>query len=62
MFVEDREARVMLREILASDSQTAGLLSRIAIIPVGPVNVVQLLGNLGAHNRLPYRLSLLWTE
>jgi hypothetical protein len=45
---------ILLREILASNGQTAELLSRIAIVPVGPVNVVQLLGSLGANHRLPY--------
>jgi len=54
VFVEDRQASILLREILASNGQTAELLSRIAIIPVGPVNVVQLLGSLGAQRRLPY--------
>jgi predicted ATPase len=55
VFVEDREAAILLREVLASDQETAELLSRVAIIPVGPVNVVQLLGILGDESRLPYR-------
>ena len=55
VFVEDKEAAVLLREILASNEQTAELLSRVEIVPVGPVNVVQLLGTLAAGRRLPYR-------
>jgi hypothetical protein len=54
VFVEDREAGVWLREILASSAQTAELLPRIRISPVGPSNVVSLLGNLGANEKLPY--------
>lgn len=55
VFVEDREAVILLREILASDGTAAELLSRIAAIAVGPVNVVQLLGTLADQHRLPYR-------
>lgn len=55
VFVEDREAGVLLREILASDSKTSELLGRISIVPVGPTNVVQLLGKLAHDRRLPYR-------
>jgi predicted ATPase len=55
VFVEDREAAILSREILASHTESAELLSRIAIIPVGPANVVQLLGSLAVDRRLPYR-------
>ncbi len=54
VFVEDGEAAILLREILASDAKTSELLRRIAIVPVGPANVVQLLGKLGVQKRLPY--------
>lgn len=54
VFVEDRDAEVLLREILASSEQTAPLLQRIAINPVGPANVVAVLGNLGKSGKLPY--------
>ncbi len=55
VFVEDREARTLLREILASDQTAAGLLQRIEINPVGPAHVVEILGGLGAAGRLPYK-------
>jgi hypothetical protein len=55
IFVEDREAETLLREILASSEQTAGLLHRISINPVGPSNVVAMLGGLGKEGRLPYK-------
>jgi predicted ATPase len=55
VFVEDREAEVLLREILASSEVTAGVLQRIAISPVGPGNVVSLLGDLARAGKLPYK-------
>jgi predicted ATPase len=55
VFVEDREAQIWLREILASSPQTAELLRRIDISAVGPCNVVGLLGALGSSGNLPYR-------
>lgn len=54
-FTEDRESTVLLREILASTTDGADLLPRIAIIPVGPANVVKIMGQLGANGALPYR-------
>jgi len=55
VFVEDREAETLLREILASSDETATLLQRIAINPVGPANVVAMLGGLGKAGKLPYK-------
>lgn len=55
VFVEDREAEILVREILASSEETANLLRRIHTIPVGPSNVVGLLGALGQAGKLPYR-------
>lgn len=55
VFVEDREAGILLREIIASDTRGSDVLSRIAIFAVGPANVVQLLGKLGSEGRLPYK-------
>jgi predicted ATPase len=55
VFVEDREAETLLREILASSEDTAKLLQRIAINPVGPANVVAMLGALGNAGKLPYK-------
>lgn len=55
LFVEDREAELFLREILASSEETAKLLQRVAINPVGPTNVVAILGALGKAGKLPYK-------
>jgi hypothetical protein len=55
VFVEDREAAVFLREIVAKRANGAELLNRIAILPVGPANVVALVGRLGLERRLPYK-------
>jgi predicted ATPase len=55
LFVEDRDAEILLREILASSVESAKLLNRVAINPVGPANVVAMLGALGKSGKLPYR-------
>ncbi|MBI5724517.1 MAG: AAA family ATPase [Planctomycetes bacterium] len=55
VFVEDRESEILLREILASSTETAELIRRIEVRPVGPSNVVALLGVLGCKGRLPYK-------
>lgn len=55
VFVEDREAETLLREMLASNEETAKLLHRIEINPVGPANVVAMLGDLGKKGKLPYK-------
>lgn len=55
VFVEDREAETLLREILASSEDFAPVLQRIAINPVGPANVVAMLGSLGKAGKLPYK-------
>lgn len=53
VYVEDREAEIWLREILVSDENRAQVVDRIDICPVGPANVVQTMGVLGAEGRLP---------
>jgi hypothetical protein len=55
VFVEDRDAEILVREILASSEDSAKLLGRIAINPVGPANVVAMLGRLGKTGKLPYK-------
>jgi predicted ATPase len=55
VFVEDREAKILLREILASSDETSELLQRIDLVPVGPANVVQIMGSLAQNRRLPYK-------
>ncbi|BAY75624.1 hypothetical protein NIES25_20710 [Nostoc linckia NIES-25] len=55
IFVEDRDSEIFLREILASNSDSAELLTRLEIVPVGPSNVVQIMGNLAKNNKLPYK-------
>lgn len=53
VYVEDREAEILLREILVSDESKNSIIDRIDICPVGPANVVQTMGVLGAEGRLP---------
>lgn len=55
VYVEDAEAGILLREILASRASSSELLQRITICPVGPANVVQMMGRLGAEGKLPHR-------
>lgn len=55
VFLEDREAETLLREILALSEETSQLLPRIATQCVGPSNVVAMLGELGKNGRLPYK-------
>ena len=55
VFVEDRDAKILLREILASTAVTSEILQRIDIVPVGPANVVQIMGDLSQRGRLPYK-------
>ncbi len=55
VFVEDREAQIWLREILASSEDSADILHHIVISAVGPSNVVSLLGSLGQSGKLPYK-------
>ncbi|MBI4312523.1 MAG: AAA family ATPase [Chloroflexi bacterium] len=53
VFVEDSESRTMARELLASQSQD--VINRLAIVTVGPSNVVKLLGGLCKASKLPIR-------
>jgi len=55
VFVEDKSAEVMLREIIASHPDGADILRRLEIVTAGPANVVQILGELGHKSRLPYK-------
>lgn len=58
IFVEDKEAEILLREILVSDDTKEDIISRINICSVGLANVVQIMGQLGADKKLPYGKSL----
>ncbi len=53
--VEDKNAAIWLREILASSPQSASLLPRIKITAVGASNVVKTIHGLLAASRLPYK-------
>ena len=55
IFVEDREARILLREILATHQEATEILPRLSIQEAGAANVIQTLGQLALNNRLPYR-------
>lgn len=53
LYVEDRSAEVWIREIIARHPNGAAILSRIKISPVGPANVVNMMGALAAAGKLP---------
>jgi predicted ATPase len=55
IYVEDRLAEIWLREIIARDPQGSNLFSRIRISAVGPANVVKMMGELTAKNKLPQK-------
>jgi predicted ATPase len=55
VFVEDFESQILLREIIRNSERGQDILQLIHIQPVGPANVVQLLGSLAAANKLPYK-------
>jgi predicted ATPase len=55
IYVEDPSAQIWLREILAKHPGGATILSRVRIVPVGPANVVQIMGKLGFDKKLPGR-------
>jgi predicted ATPase len=55
IFVEDKEAEIWLREIIASKDDGAEILQRIKIIAVGPSNVVKMLGELANKDKLPQK-------
>ncbi len=55
VFVEDETSEIMLREIIASDPNGDDILQRIDIVTAGPSNVVQMLGDLGREDKLPYK-------
>ena len=55
VFVEDRLAEVLVREIIARHSDGANIISRVRISPVGPANVVTVMGKLASENKLPNR-------
>jgi hypothetical protein len=53
VYVEDRSAEVWVREIVARHDQGQTIMSRIKISPVGPANVVTMMGKLAHDNKLP---------
>jgi len=55
VYLEDDVAQVWVREILAAHPHGGELLLRIRLSPVGPTNVVSLMGQLSVNNRLPHR-------
>lgn len=54
VYVEDNESATLLREILFSHREGTNLANRIAIRPVGPADVVRVMGKLGREGRLHY--------
>ncbi|WP_437953398.1 AAA family ATPase [Sorangium sp. So ce296] len=55
VYVEDRTAEAWLREIIAQHPEGASLLARIRISPVGPANVVRMMGGLAQARKLPHK-------
>ncbi len=53
VYVEDRSAEVWIREIVARHPDGPTIMSRIKISPVGPANVVVMMGDLAAKGKLP---------
>lgn len=55
VYVEDKTAEILVREILASHPDGGDLLARIHISSVGPANVVRMMGDLAAGDKLPHK-------
>ncbi|WP_420484342.1 ATP-dependent nuclease [Burkholderia cepacia] len=53
VYVEDRSGEVWVREIIARHPDGHAILSRIKVSPVGPANVVAMMGKLAVENKLP---------
>lgn len=53
VYVEDRNAEVLVREILVRHPDGPHLTQRIRVMPVGPANVVQVMGQLASTGKLP---------
>ena len=58
LFVEDRDASILLSEIIRADERGASVLQRVQISAVGPANVVQMLGELAESAKLPYKKAI----
>lgn len=54
VYVEDRSAEIWVREIIARHSEGPAIMSRIKISPVGPANVVAMMGKLAHDMKLPH--------
>jgi len=53
VYVEDRSAEVLVREIIARHPEGQMVMSRIKVSPVGPANVVAMMGRLANEGKLP---------
>ncbi|MHB8495146.1 MAG: ATP-dependent nuclease, partial [Casimicrobiaceae bacterium] len=53
VYVEDRSAQVWVREIIARHPDGQMIMSRIGVSPVGPANVVAMMGKLASEGKLP---------
>lgn len=53
VYVEDRSAEVWVREIIARHPQGQTIMSRVKVSPVGPANVVAMMGRLAFDGKLP---------
>ena len=55
VYLEDKLAEIWIREILARHPDGAAIFPRIRLSPVGPANVVKVMGQLAVTNKLPHR-------
>ena len=55
LYVEDKDAEVLVYEILKKSDVNDNVLSRVKCVVVGPSNVVQMMGELSSNNTLPQR-------
>lgn len=55
VYVEDKLAEIWIREILARHPDGPAVFTRIRLSPVGPANVVKVMGQLAATGKLPHR-------
>ena len=55
LYVEDRLAEIWVREIIVRHPEGAALISQVKVSPVGPANVVAMMGKLALEGKLPQR-------
>ena len=54
IFVEDKEAAILLREIISKNQNASNIIPRISITPAGAADVIKTIGLLAAQRRFPF--------